>query len=520
MLTASYRKFLSLTVPALPVSSKLHLPLTVAVVIAVGVLLVWLPLKLAALLVGGLILGGLALLEPTLLLYALVPMIPFSSLVALPVSEAKAGVMELLLLAAVAIWLLKLLTGQAVRGQPLTIRQGPLLVPFLVLLGGVMLSWLNALSIRACLIETMKWAEALALYLLVINLLPPRRIKWMALVILLTGVAQAALGLYQFVFKVGPDGFLLFGGQFLRAYGTFAQPNPYGGYLGLALPLALSLVIWIAFETTPKSVIWAAAGPAYLNRLAQLGYSLGRLVLFGLPLAAMLAALFASQSRGAWLGFAVAGAVTVVVRSKKFALLALAAVVTGVLAALAGSISFSPGSTTQEADSPILAVTERFVNAAAIFDIKDVATTPVTDANFATVERLAHWQAARDMWRDHPWLGVGFGNYGVIYPAYAVGRWLDPLGHAHNYLLNLGAETGLVGIIVYLAFWISCFAVSWRAVRLSSGFFRAVAAGGMGILAHIQVHNLVDNLYVQGMYLHVAIILGLISVIYLTNKRV
>ncbi len=185
------------------------------------------------------------------------------------------------------------------------------------------------------------------------------------------------------------------------------------------------------------------------------------------------------------------------------------------LAGLAGSFNSSGSQTDSNGVGKLVSDTiQRFANAASIFEITDVATTPVTDANFATVERLAHWQAARDMWRDNPWLGVGFGNYAVIYPAYAIGRWLEPLGHAHNYLLNLGAETGLLGIIVYLIFWIFTFGVSWQAVRRSDGFYKAVAAGGIGVLVHLQIHNMVDNLYVQGMYLHIAIILGLIAIIY------
>jgi O-antigen ligase len=164
-------------------------------------------------------------------------------------------------------------------------------------------------------------------------------------------------------------------------------------------------------------------------------------------------------------------------------------------------------------------ILQRFVDALDIVNITDISTLEVTDANFATVERLAHWQAAREMWRDNLWLGVGFGNYAVVYPAYAVGRWLDPLGHAHNYLLNLGAETGLVGIIGYLIFWISAFGVSWLAVRRSEGFYRAVAAGGLGILVHLQIHNLFDNLYVQGMYLTIAIILALNSIIYICKRK-
>ncbi|NJO00138.1 MAG: hypothetical protein HC875_41520, partial [Anaerolineales bacterium] len=114
--------------------------------------------------------------------------------------------------------------------------------------------------------------------------------------------------------------------------------------------------------------------------------------------------------------------------------------------------------------------------------------------------------------------GGRFGNYAAIYPAYAVGRWLDPLGHAHNYWLNIGAEAGLVGIIAYAIFWIFTFRVSLSALRAADPFQRAVVAGGLGILVHLQIHNLFDNLYVQGMYLHVAVILALISIIYLCHR--
>ena len=49
---------------------------------------------------------------------------------------------------------------------------------------------------------------------------------------------------------------------------------------------------------------------------------------------------------------------------------------------------------------------------------------------------------------------------------------------------------------------------------LSSGFNQAVAIGAIGIMVHLHIHNFVDNLYVQGMYLHLAIILGLSAIIY------
>ena len=514
------RKFLALTVPSVPVRQRFYTPLVIAITVFIGFGLAWLPLKTAILLVGGTLFLALVLLYPTLVLYALIPAIPYSSLVALPVGGVKAGAMEMLLLLGLTAWLLKIFTRQTVGKPPQKIHTGPLLWPFLLLIGGVTLSWLNALSIRAALFETIKWVEMFLLYLLIINLLPKKQIKWVVLVILLTGISQAVLGVYQFYYKVGPEGFLLFGGRFLRAYGTFAQPNPYAGYLGLILPLALSVAIWAFFSSGPGSVSITFSAKTLWDRIFSFVYWLCRGILYSLPLVIMVAALYASQSRGAMLGFAAAAVAVVMVRNRKTALLFAALFLFAALIWIVGSfnVSFSQ-SDTSGISKIYTAVTQRVVNAGvALFTITDVATTPVTDANFATVERVAHWQAAINMWRDNPWLGVGFGNYAVIYPAYAIGRWLDPLGHAHNYALNLGAETGLTGMVAYIIFWIWVFAVSFLAVRRSNGFYKAIAAGAVGVFVHLQVHNMVDNLYVQGMYLHVGIIMGVTAVIYLAGK--
>jgi O-antigen ligase len=392
----------------------------------------------------------------------------------------------------------------------------------------------------------------LLLYLLVTALLPARQIKWVVVTLLLTGAAQAALGLYQFIFKIGPEGFLLFGGRFLRAYGTFAQPNPYAGYLGLILPLALSLVVWgltdfVRPRVSGGSSLARLSGSKFaqpglsnpgkigdlaipseqkLDLLSLINKSTGQiaktlfLALSSLSLGLLLAALVASQSRAAWLGFAVAALITLIALNKKPGVALATLVLVSAIILLTSTLDLirvtqMDTASLEGADETVTAhsaVIQRLADAVAITSITDISTLEVNDANFAIIERLAHWQAAREMWRDHPWLGVGFGNYAVLYPAYAVGRWFDPLGHAHNYILNLGAETGLLGVSGYLIFWILTFRVTWLVGQRSRGFDRAIAAGGLGILVHLHIHNLFDNLYVQGMYLHVAIILALISI--------
>ena len=487
---------LALTVPPLRLNRFWRNLCLVGTMVTVGLALAWLPLPEAALILGGAIFLILLLLRPSLSLYLLIPVIPFSPLLAFSVSGVRVGLMEMALFLGVAAWLLQF---SLARDQKLS--RPPLLWAFLLMLAGVSLSWLNALSLGASLVETAKWLEMLALYWLAVTLLPVRQVKWAVMAILLTGLAQAGLGLYQFIFKVGPEGFLLFGGRFLRAYGTFAQPNPYAGYLGLGLPLALAVMLWAWFDSG------APPGSILKSRLL-------RTALFSLPLAGMLAALLASQSRSAWIAFMTATGVVLVLYNRKTVAGLAAAIFVGASLLLLGI--FETG--LAQLDAVGGATLQRLVEAGSIFSITDIAAIQVTDANFATIERLAHWQAAQEMWRDHLWLGVGFGNYAVVYPVYAIGRWLDPLGHAHNYLLNIGAEAGLVGLTVYLIFWIFTFGVLWQAVCRSQGFHRAVAVGAVGIMVHLHIHNLFDNLFVQGMYLHVAIILALVSVIYQASR--
>ena len=55
------------------------------------------------------------------------------------------------------------------------------------------------------------------------------------------------------------------------------------------------------------------------------------------------------------------------------------------------------------------------------------------------------------MWRDHPVLGVGLGNFETAYPRYQSfpsDLWID---HAHNDYAEAVAETGLVGALLILS---------------------------------------------------------------------
>ncbi len=63
-----------------------------------------------------------------------------------------------------------------------------------------------------------------------------------------------------------------------------------------------------------------------------------------------------------------------------------------------------------------------------------------------TTQRTDYYRASWEMLREHPWLGVGFGGYSFTNDKRQ--RYLYP----HNYFLEIGSETGLIGLVLFCVF--------------------------------------------------------------------
>lgn len=469
-------------------STKFHRPIQRAAaaiaLMALASLLAWLPLRWAALLPLAAA-GTLAILRWPWLVWLL-------PAAALPVaSSIRIGpftATEVLLGMGGLVWLL---SGAARR--VLRTAHHPLLAPLLVYVALLALSLLGAPDLGEAAKEVVKWVE-FAVVLLLLPAMPAQGwAKWLVAALLLAASGQALLGLYQFIYQVGPDWFIILG-RFMRASGSFRQPNPFAGYLGLTLPVAFSLTLWgmhtlAARRGSPGVIIWTA------------GYTLATVLIA--------AGLLASWSRGAWLG-ALAGAIVVLlVFSRRTALLVGLATLALLGATLLGALN--------PAWMPT-ALTARLQDLPAYFGLVNVLDQPVTDENFAVLERLAHWVAALRMFAMSPWLGIGPGNYATLYPLVHLPVWDEPLGHAHNIYLNVLAETGLLGMAGFLGFWVTAAAWVWRKRRQTAAarhdpWRQALAAGILGVLAHLAVHSVFDNLFVQGIYLQLAFWFAALAVV-------
>ncbi len=481
---------------ALELQAEMHTFLPMALVIVLGFAIALLPWQWAVLLIV-LPAGALVLLvRPQLILCLLAFAVPFGSIREWQLGPVNVGLTELLVLMLAVSWAAKMMSQRR-----LVIPQPPLLVPLIVLLAAFSLSTLAASSLVLSAKELVKWLEVLAIYLFIAGEVDRRWGTWVVLSLVAAASIEALFGAYQFLRRVGPEGFVLFG-RFMRSYGHFAQPNPFAGYLGLVVPLAYALGL------RPLDN-WVGAAVRARGRLREMLFRILGMSVSWASFAIMSAAIIMSWSRGAWIGVGAALLVVTVVRSRRALTTLLVAAVLIAYAIAAGGARYVPGS-----------LAERFAGLLPYVSGVDVTRVDINDANWAVIERTAHWLAAVGMFADHPWLGVGIGNYSVAYADYALGRWRDPLGHAHNYYLNVAAEAGLCGLVAYLALFAAAIAHAWRAFRRSAaqsegglfGFWPAVALGGLGVLVHLSVHSLFDNLYVHSMNVQLGMALGLLAI--------
>src|SRR5690606_21603629 len=177
-------------------------------------------------------------------------------------------------------------------------------IPWLLFLLVAASSLLDSYSLPLGLVELLKWVEIGLIVWLILDLAnDPTRIgggcpavmRTVLVMLFIAGLLQAVIGIWQFGLRgTGPEHFMVLG-RFYRAYGTFEQPNPFGGYMNLVAFPAIGLVLgmgvaWI--ERRRGRIIAAYLSPTALwFAFALITATAGSL---GVAL---------SWSRGAWLGF-------------------------------------------------------------------------------------------------------------------------------------------------------------------------------------------------------------------------
>ncbi len=391
---------------------------------------------------------------------------------------------QLLLVSFILAWFLHHIAFK--RSLP-RIIWSPVYVPLFIFLTLIGVSIFPAQSMGVWINEWLKWLQMLIMVAVTLTLVRNREWQWLVFGLALAGLTNALIGLYEFMGGSGAL-HLLINGRFFRAFGTFGQPNPFGGFMGILAPIMLMVMIGYTVCWW-KSRQWSAFGLAAVYSLVS---------------AVLLIGIVISWSRGAWLAFGAALAVMLFALPRRSSYgVALAAILIGGF----GALWFSGA-------LPTSVMARISSSTADYFAFDDMRGVDITPANYPVVERLAHWQAALNMNRSHPWTGIGFGNYAKVYDQYRLINWHEPLGHAHNYYLNLLAEGGFIGLTGYITLWIIIFWLNWRVRRHPDILARFVSIGLLGTWTYLAVHSLFDNLYVNNLFLHIGLILGILAVLY------
>lgn len=513
-----------------------------AIGLGLGALISRISPTLAGAALAALVFSLATLVEPVIGLGVALLIGPAKALIDIAIPGIPSDWGQLALGAALAAWFARSAARREIRidlAPPI-----PAVLAFVLVAG---ISLLNATDLASGLTEWIKWIEIVLVASIVFAEARAGKAGWVLFVILLAGAAQAAIGIWEFGLRgTGPETFSILG-KYYRAYGTFEQPNPYGGYMGLIWPVAAGLTwglgeeLWHSLrdratrprftdhrrqfaapwslgfgpsestaedrleprpQSEPKTGLPAGVPPEGATRpplfdSPRLRLSLA-LLATGVTAVMALAALGASFSRGAWLGAAAAGVMMLLFAPRRRTLgIGL------ILGALLAALALNATGLVPEAIRGRLADVEDFVQ------VRDVRGVDINDANFALVERLAHWQAAAGMAEANPWLGVGLGNYEAAYPDFRLLNWPIALGHAHNIYLNTLAETGFAGLAAYLGLWGLTFLVTIRGIRRAGGWKRGLGIGLLGAFVHLTAHHFVDNLYVNNVHLTIAALLGL-----------
>jgi putative inorganic carbon (HCO3(-)) transporter len=463
--------------------------------LVIGIAIALMPADLAFVVLVIVILSVFSLIDLRSALLITLTIAPFKALIE---TESRLvlplDVGQLLFLGILAIWMARSIAVRRSLGFVWT----PVFVPIVLFTLTASLSLWTAISPGATINELLKWVEILAMCALVMSLLaekPRRNLFVVTGILLLSAVIQMGIGLYQFLGGSGAAHLWILDYRYFRAFGSFGQPNPFGAFMGLMLPIAIGAAagaIWEVWQKYRRSTSQAASGMGEWATRAALFAAAATIIGVGLVI---------SWSRGAWVGFGAAMLAGLLFAPRR-RLIGIGLVglllVGGVVAVSAGVIPAS-----------LAARFSDFTQDLAGFD--DVRGKVISDENYAILERFAHWQAALSMANDSPWLGVGFGNYEVAYPRYELMNWPFALGHAHNYYLNLLSETGVVGLSGYLIAWMMIFGLILRALLRQTGFGRGLALGLLGACVHLTIHSLFDKLYVNNLFLHIGVMLGLIG---------
>ncbi|MCL5935058.1 MAG: O-antigen ligase family protein [Firmicutes bacterium] len=242
---------------------------------------------------------------------------------------------------------------------------------------------------------------------------------------LVASVIAAAYGLYKTIgYMAGIETGQTIAYVVPRLYGTATEPQVFGNFLLSCLPLVLCL-----------------------HLMGRRGW-----VRWAVPLFILLLALVMTISIGAWAGM-IGALLFIMLFVRRFTLKGVAAFL--LIIVLISGVIWAVNR---------FAETDYLMGLTTAFEVKMLGTEPqniqgtknllaVSDNRRSFVDRVWFREAAWNMFKDNPVIGVGTGNYGIFYNKYR-SEGTPELAHnvkTHNDYLNILSETGIIGFAVFAA---------------------------------------------------------------------
>lgn len=220
-----------------------------------------------------------------------------------------------------------------------------------------------------------------------------------------------------------------------RVFSVFGNPNILAEYLIMAIPVSVAL-------------FWGSR-----RLIKKLIFLLTSMILAG--------TLVLTLSRGGWLGFAFGIFVFILLVEKRLFLLCIPV---GVLS--------------------LFVLPQSIIN-------RILTIGSLTDSSNAY--RIKIWQITTDIIRDHWIAGVGFG-YIPFKKTYETYIRTMPIFHAHNTYLEIAAELGIVGILLFiiLIFVIYKYAII-NSIKSKDKYIKIITAGLLAGVASLLFHGLVEH---------------------------
>lgn len=114
---------------------------------------------------------------------------------------------------------------------------------------------------------------------------------------------------------------------------------------------------------------------------------------------------------------------------------------------------------------------------------------------FTTASRLMIFSAAWIMFLSSPLIGVGYGNFRELYASIIPGP--GGIVDSHNLYLQLLSETGILGLIAFLAVVIAMLTLAVRQLyRAQTPLDSIVGFGSLAAIVSVLVHGFVDFLFI------------------------